>query len=124
MSSKYEVAVGPSAIRTLLNMTDLDRKEIAEALRTELVNGPNADKEYSFEARLDAAAPDNGKVYTGTPLSYGGYVAVHRPMTTEELERLRREQGRRRVAAQGFHVFDILHAAMAFTPLPRLVGHI
>ena len=70
----------------------------------------------------DHCGPDDG-VYTATPLSFGGYVAVHRPMTKEELERLRQEQGRK-VAGRGFHVLDILHPGTAFTRGPRLVGHI
>ena len=62
-------------------------------------------------------------VYTGTPLSFGAYVALHRPMTKEELRRLKREQGRR-VAIQGFYVVDILHPATAFTSGPRLAERI
>ena len=62
-------------------------------------------------------------VYTGTPLTFDAYIALHRPMSKEELRRLRREQGRR-VAALGFFVPDILHPATAFTGGPRLVGHV
>ena len=87
MSTKYEVVLGPAAIRTVLGLPDPERKELADALRTELLDGPNADEEARFDG------PDN-VVYRGTPLSFDAYVALHRPMTKEELKRLRREQGR------------------------------
>ena len=124
MNAKYEVVPGPAAIRTLLSLSDADRKELADALRTELLDGPNADKEVGYDADLRLCVhSDDRKVFTGTPLSYGGYVAVHRSMTKEDLRRLRREQGRR-VAPSGYHVFDILNPAAAFLRGPRLVGHI
>lgn len=126
MSTKYEVVPAPAAIRTILGLSDPERKELADALRTELLDGPNADKEARFDADMrpcDQACGPNDVVYTGTPLSFGAYVAVHRPMTKEELERLRREQGRR-VAGRGFYVLDILPPGTAFTRGPRLVGHI
>jgi hypothetical protein len=119
MSGRYEVILGPAAIRTTLGVSDADRKELADALRTELMDGPNADKEVGFDADLRPCVhSDRGRVYTGTPLSFGAYLAVHRLMTKEELKRLRREQGRR-VAAVGFLVFDILHPASAFARRPQ-----
>jgi hypothetical protein len=91
-----------------------------------LLDGPNADKEARFDGDMrpcDHTCGPNDVVYTGTPLSFDAYVALHRPMDKEELRRLRREQGRR-VAAQGFFVPEILHPATAFTHGPRLVGHV
>lgn len=127
MSTKYEVVPGPAAIRTILGLSDLERKELAEALRTELLDGPNADKEVRFDGDMralyyDDAGPDD-VVYTATPLSFGAYVALHRPMTKEELKRLGREQGRQ-VAGKGFYVLDILPPGTAFTRGPRLVGRV
>lgn len=125
MSAKYEVVLGPAAIRTVLGLPDLDRKELAEALRMELHEGPNAEKAVRFDGDLqacDMCAPDD-VVYTGTPLTAGAYLAVHRPLTRSELQRLRQEQGRR-VAADGFYVLDILHPAPAFSGGPRMVGHL
>jgi hypothetical protein len=126
MSSRYEVVLGPAAIRTVLSMTDRERKELAVALGTELLDGPNADKAARFDSDMrpcDQTCEPNDVIYTGTLLSFGAYVTLHRPMTTEELQRLRREQ-QRRVVARGFYVLDILHPATAFTRGPRLVGHI
>jgi hypothetical protein len=120
MSTKYEIVLGPAATRAVLRLPDSERKELADALRTELLDGPNADKEARFDADMKAGAGRDG-VYTGTPLSFGAYVALHRPMTKEELKRLRREQGRR-VADQGFYVLDILHPTAAFTRGPQLVS--
>jgi hypothetical protein len=125
--SRYEVVLGPAAIRTVLSLLEPARKELADALRTELLDGPNADKEVRFDGDMrvcDQTCGPDDVVYTGTPLSFDAYIALHRPMTREELQRLRREQGRRRVAAQGFFVPDILHPATAFTRGPRLVGHV
>jgi hypothetical protein len=123
MSVRYEVILGPAAIRTTLGLSDADRKELADALRTELLDGPNADKEVGFDADLRPCVhSDRGRIYTGTPLSFSAYLAVHRPMTREELKRLRREQGRR-VADAGFLVFDILHPASAFTRGPQFAGY-
>jgi hypothetical protein len=126
MSTKYEVVLGPAAIRTVLSLPEPERKELADALRTELLNGPNAGKVAWFDADMrvcDGTCGPGDVVYTGTPLSFGAYVALHRSMTAEELKRLRREQGRR-VAGQGFYVLDILHPAAAFMRRPRLVGRI
>jgi hypothetical protein len=126
MSARYEVTFGPAAIRVFLGLPEAERKELAEALRTELVNGPNADKEARFDADLRACDSTSGSgdvVYRATPLSFHAYVAVHRPMTRDDLRRLRREQNRR-VAGQGFYVLDVLHPATAFTRGPRLVGRL
>lgn len=112
----YEVALGPAAIRALETLPGLsDQKELVGALRTELMNGPNAHNEYRFDSA--GAYDDPGGtvrvVYTATPLSFAGYIAVHRRMTREELRRLRRER-RRRTAVRGFYVIDILAVESAF----------
>ena len=126
MSTKYEVMPGPAAIRTILGLSDPERKELAYALLTELLDGPNADKEARFDGDMRACDPTCGPddaVYTATPLTFGAYVALHRRMTKEELKRLRQDQGRK-VAGRGFYVLDILPPGTAFTRGPRLVGHI
>jgi hypothetical protein len=114
----YEVTLGPAAIRVILGLRD--RKELADALRTELLDGPNASKELRFDldaiAQADPHAPS--RVYTATPLCFDGYTALHRPMTRGELSRLGREQGRQ-VADRGFYVLDILSAESGFTRGPR-----
>lgn len=113
MSTKYEVVPGPGANRTVLGLSSgVQQKELAHSLMTELVDGPNADKEVQFDV--------DGVHYTATPLSFGGYVAIHRPMTREELKRLGREQGRR-IASQGFFVPDILPPGSAVTAGPRIL---
>ena len=46
----YEVVLGPTAIRVVLGLPDpADRKELADALRTQLLNGPNAHNELKFD---------------------------------------------------------------------------
>jgi hypothetical protein len=111
----YEVVLGPAAIRALLSLPDPgDRKELATAVRTELIDGPNAHNELRFDDTLRAYSDLSRAPYTATPLSFAGYTAVHRRLTREELERLRREQGRP-TAGQGVYVIDILRAESAFT---------
>ena len=126
VNDAYEVVLGPPAIRTVLGLPDPgERKELADALRTELMNGPNTHNEYTFDSDVraysDRGAGPGRAVYTATPLSFAGYTAVHRPLTSEELRRLRREQGAS-TDALGFYVIDILPAESAFTrTVPRLV---
>jgi hypothetical protein len=110
---QYEIVMGPAAERAVLGMPYEERKKLAEALRTELLQGPNADREVWFNAGED-------KRCKATPLTFGAYVAISRPMTTDELARLRRE--RRRRASAGLFVIDILHPGTAFTVGPRLAG--
>lgn len=120
----YEVVLGPAAIRAILSLPDLgQRRELAAALGTELINGPNAHNEYTFDSDLQAHNPGEGQtraVYAATPLSFAGYTAVHRGLTSEEFNRLRREQGPS-AAVLGLYVIDILPAESAFTrTVPRL----
>src|ERR1700689_2383502 len=121
MDTKYELVLAPAAVRALLSLSDQARKELAEALGTELHNGPNGRKEAFYDADLRACGRGRA-VYTATPLSYDAFVAVHRPLSADELARLRREKGRRRTFAVGFHVLDILHPTGAFTRAVPLVG--
>jgi hypothetical protein len=96
-----------------------DRSKLANALRQELLDGPNAGNEFRFncdgkpQVSVDLDVPD-GPIYTATPLSFKAYTAVHRAMTEAELARLSLERGRP-VAARGFHVFDLLRAELGFT---------
>lgn len=117
----YEVTLGPAALRVVLGMDESRRKNLADALRTELLNGPNASKEVQYNVELRVCRAGEAGIYTATPLSFDGYVAVHRPLAKDELKALRQEQGRS-AASKGFHVFDLLAATSAFSrfvPLPR-----
>jgi hypothetical protein len=126
VSATYEVTLGPAAVRTVQSLWDPhDQNELAIALRTELREGPNADKELElkfpfdgdFQGDVSPLVP-GGVAYTATPLSFNGCTAFHRPMTEEELQRLGREQSRA-VADHGCFVIDILSAESAFGR-PRL----
>jgi hypothetical protein len=119
MDGAYEITLGPAAIRTMLELRDPgSRRNLANALKAELMNGPNSRVEFRFdpdggEAYADRTRP-GGIIYTATPLSFNGYTALHRPMKAGELRRLRNEQGRA-VAVSGFYVVDILPAESAFS---------
>jgi hypothetical protein len=123
-NNPYEVVLAPAAIRVVLSLPDPgNRRRLADALRAELIDGPNAHNEFRFD---DASYSDRGSgpgqvIYTATPLSFAGYTAVHRRLTREEQDRLRQELDRS-TAALGVYVFDILRAESAFTrTVPRLV---
>lgn len=122
LNRPYEVVPGPAAIRTILSMARQDREGLAEALRTELLDGPNAGKEFRFDSDVRACRPGvkpNGQVYTATPLSFAGCTAIHRRLTSDEITRLRKEESRS-VAKRGVYVIDILPAESAFgRPGPR-----
>jgi hypothetical protein len=112
----YEVVLAPAAIRVVLSLPDPgNRRRLADALRAELIDGPNAHNEFRFD---DASYSDRGAgpghvIYTATPLSFAGYTAVHRRLTRAEQDRLRQELDRS-TAALGVYVFDILRAESAF----------
>ena len=121
-SRAYEVALGPAAIRIIDNLFDpADGEHFGYALQTELVDGPNADKESNFDREgqpLSEHSLDSGDVvYTATPLSFQAYTAVHRALTTDELGRLAAEQDRS-THDRGRYVIDILAAELAFTRRP------
>ena len=118
----YEVALGPAAIRAIGGLYDpADWDDLEYALKTELVDGPNADKESNFDREgqpLSEHGVDSGDVvYTATPLSFHAYTAVHRALTTDELDRLAEEQ-ERSTHDRGRYVIDILAAELAFTRRP------
>jgi hypothetical protein len=118
----YEVTLGPAAIRTKDGLSDpADWDYLEYALQTELVDGPNADKESNFDREgqpLSEHSADSGDlVYTATPLSFQAYTAVHRALTKDELDRLADEQGRLTHDC-GRYVIDILAAELAFTRRP------
>jgi hypothetical protein len=127
MAATYEVTLGPAAVRAMRSLRDPhDQKELADALRTELADGPNAGKEVRCDCygNVQAAVEPctlRGVIYTATPLSFNAYTAFHRPMTTGELRRLMREQ-RRPAAERGFHVIDILAAEAGFSRRQRPAG--
>ena len=75
------------------------------ALRTELIDGPNADRELRFDSDMPLYDQPDGVVYTATPLSFDGYVTLHLPLVREELMRLLREQSRP-VAPRGVYGAD------------------
>ena len=119
LTHAYEVALGPAALVAILRLTGERRRQLGEALRHELIAGPNAHMEVRYDSDMRAwrgrsaeAAPD-GVIYTATPLSHGGYTAVHRPMDSHELKWWRHEHGH--AADKGVYVFDILSATAAFT---------
>ena len=119
MNTTYEVVLGPAAIQAIRNLRNLaDRSRLANALRQELSDGPNAANELRFDCEgkpqvEPIIAVPNCVIYTATPLSFRAYTAVHRAMTEAELLRLSREQDRA-VAHLGFLVFDLLRAELGF----------
>jgi hypothetical protein len=124
MNGAYEVVLGPAAKRFVLGMRDAnDRKELADALRVELVNGANAGKAWRFDRYGDRVPPDPSPPPDGTykalPLSFGGDTVVYRLLTRDELKRLHQEQGRP-VARQGFFVLDVLTPESAWVRRPDL----
>ena len=118
----YEVALGPAAIRIIDGLSDpADRDDLEYALQTELVAGPNADKESRFDREgqplSEHSLDSGGAVYTATPLSVQAYTVVHRALTGDELGRLAEEQYRSTHGC-GRYVIDILAAELAFTRRP------
>jgi hypothetical protein len=121
-SRAYEVALGPAANRIIDGLFDpADRDDLEYALRTELVAGPNADKESRFDREgqplLEHSLDSGDSVYTATPLSVHAYTVVHRALTKDELDRLAGEQNRATHDC-GRYVVDILAAELAFTRRP------
>ena len=119
----YEVVLAPAANRVVAGLRRPDREGVTRALKAELRDGPNADKEFSFGSSIYAdAAPDDteGSIYTATPLSFGGYTALHRPLTADEIERVAQRPDREQ-PYDGYYVIDILPAETAFRRWPRPV---
>lgn len=110
-----------AAVRIIESLGEQDREELCDALRTELQNGPNADKEVRFNPSSWGDVPPadaKEQVYTATPLSFGAFTAVHRPLTDAEVDRLRK-QNSAADEASGYHVVDILPPESAFRRWPR-----
>jgi hypothetical protein len=107
----YEVVLSSAAKLFVLALGSLaERTALADCLRGDLeINGPNARCAYYFTPW------DGGREYIALPLHLGGVVAVYRPMTDAELERLRREQDRK-VAQAGFFVATLLSPESGFHP--------
>jgi hypothetical protein len=105
----YEIVLGSAAIRTIERLPEPEQGALADALRTELVDGPNVKAALLFVCEIGQ--------YTATPLSFKAYTAVHRPMTEGELSRLSREQ-QRPTAETGFYVPEIRGGESAFIRRP------
>jgi hypothetical protein len=120
----YEVVLAPAAIRFFASLQPADQLGLGDALRTELGLGPNADKEIRFDSSIWADGGPGALAdifYTATPLSFGGYTAIHRELTKAEIERLgRQSHASRLIADHGFYVIDVLPAETAFRRWPRL----
>ena len=117
----YEVVLGPAAVRFLEVLRAEVRDELADALRTDLLDGPNAAHQiglrFDSNGIVDPGVP--GEVdYTVTPLSVHAYTAIHRPLRGDELAQLGSEQ-HRPVDGRGCYVLDILPAELGFRR-PRL----
>jgi hypothetical protein len=95
----YEIILGTAAEEFVLTAPNQDRESLARSLREELEHGPNALIAYRFVY--------DSRLFTALPLSFNGIVAIHRPLTGYELDRLKRQE-RRRVASRGFYVADLL----------------
>jgi len=114
--------LGPAAERLMGRMESQDQKGLAEALRTELADGPNALSELTFDEGAQiwlSPQQSDSQTYTATPLSFDAYTAVHRRMAKKELQRLARQRARP-AADAGFYVVDFLPAEAAFSRRPRL----
>jgi hypothetical protein len=107
----YVVTLAAAAVRLVRALSAPARYELVRALETELVGGPNAAFEVAFNYEVRGYP---GRSYTATPLSVRGYTAIHRQLTSDEIERLKREQDGE-TADRGFYVIDILSAVAAFT---------
>lgn len=117
MPKKYEVVLGPPAERLIGSLARRTRNELVDALLAELADGPNRDKELKFDGSVQICiAPQSvtSMLYTATPLSVGGYTALHRPLTKKELKKLDTDGGRP-TAELGSYVVEILPAESAFT---------
>jgi hypothetical protein len=118
--SNYEVTLGPAAERVIMRARY--PRMLAAALRTELIDGPNAHNrvEFGFDDDGNTVYPGvpGGVVYTAVPLSFNAYTALYRPMAKEELDRLTDELGRP-VADRGCYIVDVLSAESSFSR-PRL----
>ncbi|MEV6266596.1 hypothetical protein AB0L64_05495 [Kribbella sp. NPDC051936] len=105
----YEIVLSPAAKLFVLALgSQSERAALADCLREDLpLDGPNSRSAYHFELW------DGGRRYYAVPLHLGGIVAVCRPLTEQELERLRHEQDRK-VARSGYLVISLLTPESGF----------
>lgn len=109
----YTVVLGPAASRFKLSLASVDQLELDQALREELVGGPNAANEVEFDSRGHAPPCGNGscggQVYITTPLTYRAYLVIHRRLTADEL-RIASQEHPNTGDDLGLFVLDILTA--------------
>jgi hypothetical protein len=113
--SRYAVVLQRAALRTIESLSQPDREGICAALLGELRDGPNAGKEIRFDPSNWSDVPSveaKEQIYTATPLSFGAFTAVHRPLTAAEMDRLREQNNT--TEDSGYHVVDILPPELAF----------
>jgi hypothetical protein len=116
----YEFVLGQAAGLVIERLEEHDRRELVDALETELLKGPNARHEIRFDPRTWAdTGPSSDGSWTGTPLSCG-FMAVHRPLTRVELDGLAARHGRP-VAEPCLYVVDILSLGSIFGGGPHPV---
>ncbi|MFI6827456.1 hypothetical protein ACIBG5_10185 [Kribbella sp. NPDC050241] len=108
---RYEVVLSPAAKLFVLALgSQAERTALADCLCQDLrLDGPNAQSVHEFTLW------DGGRRYFAVPLHLGGIVAVCRPLTAYELDRLRREQDRK-VARSGYLVVSLLAPESGFHP--------
>jgi hypothetical protein len=111
MEVTHEVILGPEALRAVRDLPDQQRLMLAAALRKELgVAGPNSARAFEFD--------HGNSQYLATPLSFNALVAIHRPLTEEELAQLARQEGRL-TAARGFWIIKFCSAVPTLAALWR-----
>jgi len=108
---RYEVVLSPAAKLFVLALgSQAERTALADCLRQDLpLDGPNGQSAYHF------ALWEGGRRYYAVPLHLGGVVAVCRPLTEDELDRLRHELVRK-VARSGYLVVSLLTPESGFHP--------
>jgi hypothetical protein len=118
----YAVALGPAALRVIRGLPGDGRQGLSDALRRELDDGPHTAIEVRFDSTMwnDGGPVDAEEVYTATPLSFCGYTAIHRLMTSTEIERLGQRNESSAAGRRGFYVIDLIAPESAFRRWPRL----
>ncbi|TCC58304.1 hypothetical protein E0H73_28750 [Kribbella pittospori] len=108
---RYEVVLSPAAKLFVLALgSQIERTALADCLRQDLqLDGPNSQSAYHFPLW------DGGRMYSAVPLHLGGIVAVYRPLTDGELDRLRHQLDRK-VARSGCFVVSLLSPETGFHP--------
>jgi hypothetical protein len=116
----YELVLGQAAGLVIERLEEHDRRRLVDALKTELLNGPNAHNEIRFDPRKWAdTGPSSDGPWTATPLNCG-FAAVHRPLTKAELDRLAAKHGRP-LEEPCLYVVDILSLGSIFGGGPHPV---